>query len=97
MAIKEEADFVDLMQNMKPLHKIAAGLFVLGKISSITTGGLLFVNKPMAYWNLGFTIFFIVACIAICLVEMIKTNSNVDDKIERLEKELKELKKQKKR
>lgn len=90
---EENDDFNIVVASIKPLHRIAAVLFLLGKISSITTAGAIFVNREFAKWNLGLTIFFIGSCILLCVIEMIRSNFNIDSKIERLERELEELKK----
>ena len=91
MSAEEEVGFLDMLRQARPLHRIAAGLFVLGKMSSIATGGLIISGSPWAGWCLGLTASLIGACIAICTFEVVRESTGVDSRIERLERELEEL------
>lgn len=79
--------------SLKTIHKIVAGLFVLGKVSTIGTAGLLFVDQGLFLTSLTITCLLIGTCMLLCIVEITRKHFDVDSKIERLEKELEELRK----
>lgn len=87
----EPASWAESMGKMKTIHKVAAGLFLMGKMGSIFTGGLVFVGGNIFTVSLIITCLLIGSCVALCLFEMLRNHLNVDTKIERLEKELDEL------
>ena len=87
----ESVSWTESMGKMKTIHKVAAVLFLIGKMGSFVTGGLVFVGGSMFITSLIITCCLIGSCMALCVFEMLRKHLNVDTKIERLEKELDDL------
>ena len=90
----DQSDALQALINLKPSHKVAALLFVAGKLASLSAGAMIFVNRTLGFWNIMLAGGLIFLCVLVCVVEMFHAGQGVDRKIERLEKELENLKRQ---
>lgn len=91
--LDETPSVLDYIGKLKTVHKVAGVLFVLGKVSTFITGGLILVSPKMFLTSLIITCLLIGSCVLLCIAEMTRKHFDVGSKIERLEKELEELRK----